>query len=113
MQNKAPQIRVNSSFPTTLSLLGVLFVGLKLGHVIDWSWWWVTAPFWGGPALLLALFLIALALFILGGTVWLLWKVVASLITARRHKKEMAKRLKESGHVLKRSPTKPTGIYLD
>jgi hypothetical protein len=27
-------------------LLIVLFVGLKLGHVIDWSWWWVTAPFW-------------------------------------------------------------------
>ncbi len=32
----------------TLSLLGVLFVGLKLGGVIDWSWWWVTLPFWGG-----------------------------------------------------------------
>ncbi len=27
-------------------LLGVLFIGLKLGHVIDWSWWWVLAPFW-------------------------------------------------------------------
>ena len=31
-----------------VGLLGVLFVGLKLGHVIDWSWWWVTVPFWGG-----------------------------------------------------------------
>jgi hypothetical protein len=36
-------------------LLGALFVGLKLGHVIDWSWWWVTAPFWGGVALVVAL----------------------------------------------------------
>jgi hypothetical protein len=27
-------------------LLFVLFLGLKLGHVIDWSWWWVTAPLW-------------------------------------------------------------------
>lgn len=27
-------------------LLGVAFVALKLTHVIDWSWWWVTAPFW-------------------------------------------------------------------
>lgn len=26
--------------------LGILFVGLKLAHVIDWSWIWVTAPFW-------------------------------------------------------------------
>lgn len=31
--------------------LGILFVGLKLGGVIDWSWWWVTLPFWGGFAL--------------------------------------------------------------
>ena len=30
-----------------LGLLGVLFVGLKLTHYIDWSWWWVTLPFWG------------------------------------------------------------------
>lgn len=25
-------------------LLFVLFLGLKLGGVIDWSWWWVAAP---------------------------------------------------------------------
>lgn len=29
-----------------LSLLLLLFIGLKLGGIIDWSWWWVTAPFW-------------------------------------------------------------------
>jgi hypothetical protein len=28
------------------SLLTVLFVGLKLTHVIDWSWWWVLSPLW-------------------------------------------------------------------
>ena len=39
-----------------LGLLGVLFVGLKLTGVIDWSWWWVTLPFWGGIALVLAIF---------------------------------------------------------
>lgn len=26
--------------------LFLLFLGLKLTHVIDWSWWWVTAPLW-------------------------------------------------------------------
>lgn len=36
-----------------LGLLGVVFVTLKLCGVIDWSWWWVTAPFWGGLAVLL------------------------------------------------------------
>lgn len=32
---------------TAIGLLGVAFVVLKLVGVIDWSWWWVTAPFWG------------------------------------------------------------------
>jgi hypothetical protein len=37
-------------------LLGVVFVVLKILDVKpigDWSWWWVTAPFWGGFALFL------------------------------------------------------------
>lgn len=33
----------DSLLPT---LLLVLFIGLKLGGVIDWSWWWVLSPFW-------------------------------------------------------------------
>ncbi len=37
-----------------LGLLGVVFVTLKLTGYIDWSWWWVTLPFWGGFALVLA-----------------------------------------------------------
>ena len=31
-----------------LSALGLMFVGLKLTGYIDWSWWLVTLPFWGG-----------------------------------------------------------------
>jgi hypothetical protein len=27
-----------------LSLLTLLFIGLKLGGIIDWSWWLVLAP---------------------------------------------------------------------
>ena len=33
------------------SLLGVLFVGLKLANIITWSWWWVMLPFWGSALL--------------------------------------------------------------
>ena len=29
-----------------VGMLGILFVALKLTGYIDWSWWWVTAPFW-------------------------------------------------------------------
>ena len=31
--------------------LGVLFIGLKLAGIIDWSWLWVTAPLWVGFAI--------------------------------------------------------------
>ena len=34
----------------------VTFLVLKLTNVIDWSWWWVTAPLWGPFALILAIF---------------------------------------------------------
>ena len=40
---------------SVFGLLGILFVGLKLCHVIDWSWWLVTLPFWGGTALFFAI----------------------------------------------------------
>ena len=36
-----------------LGLLGIVFVALKLLGIIQWSWWWVTLPFWGGFALVL------------------------------------------------------------
>ena len=41
-------------------LLGVAFVVLKLMGYIDWSWWYVTLPFWGGAAFVLGVLLIAL-----------------------------------------------------
>lgn len=36
--------KTNSSLLPTLLL--VLFIGLKLGGVINWSWWWVLSPLW-------------------------------------------------------------------
>jgi hypothetical protein len=42
------------------SLLFVVFLVLKLTGVIGWSWWWVTAPLWGG--FLVALIIIYLVL---------------------------------------------------
>ena len=32
----------NGSVPTTLGLLGIAFIILKLCNVINWSWWLVT-----------------------------------------------------------------------
>ena len=39
-------------------LLTIVFVTLKLTHVIDWSWWFVLLPLYGPTALVFAVFLI-------------------------------------------------------
>ena len=46
-------------------LLTLLFITLKLTHVISWSWWWVLAPIWI-PFVIVLLVLIVSAFFILG-----------------------------------------------
>jgi uncharacterized protein (DUF983 family) len=48
----------NSDSLGVFGLLGVAFVVLKLCKVIDWSWWYVTLPFWGGLVIWLAVVLI-------------------------------------------------------
>jgi len=47
-----------------LGLLGIVFIVLKLTGVINWSWWLVTLPIWGGLALALLIFVILLLLHI-------------------------------------------------
>jgi hypothetical protein len=37
------------------TILFLIFLVLKLCNVIDWSWWWVTAPLWGVFALIFGL----------------------------------------------------------
>jgi hypothetical protein len=53
------------------SMLGLMFIMLKLTHVITWSWWLVLLPLYGGLALLLSLLIfspafIFLIIFFLG-----------------------------------------------
>jgi len=57
----------SSSGIGAFGLLGVAFVVLKLTGYIDWSWWWVTVPFWGGLAILLFIL-------VFGGLVYLIAK---------------------------------------
>lgn len=52
----------SSSGVGLLGLLFLVFLVLKLtgvSVVATWSWWWVTAPLWFPPVLLLAVFAIA------------------------------------------------------
>jgi hypothetical protein len=45
-----------------VGLLTILFIGLKLTHYIDWSWWWVLAPIWITGGLLVVIVVWALVL---------------------------------------------------
>lgn len=53
----------NSGGPGLVTLLTVLFVGLKLTHIIDWSWWMVFAPVWAS-AIFAILVLIGVGIFV-------------------------------------------------
>lgn len=44
-------------------LLTILFIGLKLTHYIDWSWWWVISPSLIGIMLYIIFLLIALIIY--------------------------------------------------
>lgn len=44
------------------SVLGLIFVTLKLTGVIAWSWLWVLLPFWGPLVICLLVVLILLGL---------------------------------------------------
>ncbi len=51
----------NSSSSGGVGFFGLMFLilmTLKLTNYIDWSWWWVTAPLWGGFALIILIALI-------------------------------------------------------
>ena len=41
-----------------LDLLLILFIGLKLGKVITWSWIWVLSPFWIQIVILAIVFIV-------------------------------------------------------
>lgn len=40
------------------TILGIVFIILKLTGYITWSWWWVLAPFWVPMGFVLAVLLI-------------------------------------------------------
>jgi len=61
MSNK-PQKLITIAPMTSLFLV---FLILQLTHVIEWSWWWVTAPLWGPFVLCFSLMAIFIPLWII------------------------------------------------
>jgi len=70
-----------------LGLLGVGFVFAKIfgwEPVASWSWWWVTAPFWGGFAVALVM---PLAILVSAGVVSCLAAVLSWCVDGWRLRK--------------------------
>lgn len=60
--------RASAGSGITLSgLTFIVFLVLKLCNVIDWSWWWVTAPLWMPVAIFVAVCIVVfIVAFIVG-----------------------------------------------
>ena len=50
-----------NNFPL-FTVLGLIFIVLKLVGTITWSWWWVLAPFWAPLAVVLGIAIFAVIL---------------------------------------------------
>lgn len=53
---------------TLLEVLFIVFLVLKLTGktvVATWSWWWVTAPLWGGFAIIIAVWVIFMVILLI------------------------------------------------
>lgn len=57
--------KVQSGGTPLITLLLVLFIGLKLTGIITWSWWWVFAPVWIPILLSLVIFFITIIIYII------------------------------------------------
>ena len=59
-QSNTPRGTRKQNMKSFCGLLGLAFIVLKLTGVSAWSWLWVTAPLWGGLAIVVLILLAAL-----------------------------------------------------
>ena len=50
-------------------LLFLVFLTLKLTNVINWSWWWITAPLWIPSAIIIGIGLLVVAILALASII--------------------------------------------
>lgn len=81
MSNQATAT-ATSGGTSIVGLLGIVFVVLKLTGVIDWSWWLVLLPFYGGLLLLLAI--AGIGLLVYGGAKFLDGRAARKRAAARK-----------------------------
>ena len=62
-------VKKSSSGISFFGLLTIVFIVLKLCHVIDWGWIWVLAPIWMSGGLVILAFALVLAFIVLAAIV--------------------------------------------
>lgn len=67
-----------------ISVVGIVFIVLKLSDVVGWSWFVVLSPFWGE--------LVLVFLF------WIVMQICASIKEGREFKKEMDRENESTGN---------------
>ena len=55
---KKPTVKNVNFNVDVLSVMGLIYIVLKLTGNIDWSWWYVTMPFWGTWVLAVIVFVV-------------------------------------------------------
>lgn len=78
-----------------ISLLAIVFITLKLCHVITWSWWWIFSPLWIMGAVVLVVVIASLVISII---------VSAQENAIQRHRRRAAKDLERHEFVTRRTP---------
>lgn len=59
-EDMADNTAATTSGITFHGLLTILFIGLKLTHYVEWSWWLVLAPSWAPLVIMLIILTIAI-----------------------------------------------------
>lgn len=77
---------INIGGPGVCGVLGIVFIVLKLTEHIDWSWWWVLAPFWLPFVVILVGALIVGVVICLAGIATWLFVWVSDYLAKRRKK---------------------------
>lgn len=67
-------------------ILFLIFLVLKLSNIIDWSWWWVTAPLWWGISLFAGVIVALIIFWILVCLFDLLLEIIKSLLNIIKNK---------------------------
>lgn len=63
------------------TIVFIVFLVLKLTGYITWSWWWVTAPLWVGPAAVVGIIAIALCLGLVSLILYALYELIILIFT--------------------------------